>query len=186
MAVAGCGPTYVWINHDRPLERWQSDVTECRDTATREVPEDQKSVQIGGGYRQPTYTNCTGNQYSVQCISTGGNYVPPIFFSYDANSSAKDDAVESCLYKRGWQKVEKQVFQSALAAGKPVSETIGCRSSEDCETGLTCRSKRGGGTHCADGSLSAQPQNCRSSADCQSGFSCRSRKGGGTQCLPQQ
>ncbi len=61
--------------------------------------------------------------------------------------------------------------------------TMECYSDNDCLSGQSCRSKKGGGSECRGSAISlARTSECQSESDCAYGQSCRSKKGGGTEC----
>lgn len=89
------------------------------------------------------------------------------------------------MARQGWQE-RVETKNSGKVSG--ASYGIDCKSNSDCEPGMDCRSKSGGGAECRP-RLSIETNDranggmeCQSKADCNSGMSCRSKKGGGSEC----
>jgi len=59
-------------------------------------------VMTSPGYTTPLQTSCTPVGYSVNCFTTGGNFVPPSYMLVDQNQDARNSAFRSCLYAAGW------------------------------------------------------------------------------------
>jgi len=77
---------------------------------------------LTGGYTTPTQTTCTGSGRAANCLTTGGQYVPPVYGTTDLNSSGRSSAVRACLYANGWQQVKdkdeaRAVTNSLAGAG---------------------------------------------------------------------
>ena len=69
------------------------------------------------------------------------------------------------------------------------SEFLACTTDSDCESGNSCRSRKGGGTECRSRvsgiaylSTDEHSQQCFTDSDCPSNQSCRSKSKGGTMC----
>lgn len=75
---------------------------ECLSRAAAKFPPMNRQVQIGNGYTTPVMTNCNGFGYSINCYSTGGQYVPPAFMTVDDNAAGRQQEVRNCFFKHGW------------------------------------------------------------------------------------
>lgn len=96
-----CGCT-TWYKSGATRQDYDVDLAGCVSAAYSAAPPAITTAQIGTGYRQPAYTNCTGGYGSVNCVSTGGNYVPPAQVQVDQNAPAQKAAFNSCMYQKGW------------------------------------------------------------------------------------
>ena len=102
-AVMGCGPSYYWTKPSASQQDFDADITECRVQAARDVPVDRKRVQTSSGYQLSEMTNCYKlGSGVIQCTSSGGGYIPPSGYSYDTNRNLREDAIDACLYRKGW------------------------------------------------------------------------------------
>jgi hypothetical protein len=72
--LAGC--TTYYYKPGATTQDFEIDKASCTTQAYQYAPPAMQGVQIGGGYNQPTYTNCYGGYGSVNCTTTGGGYVP--------------------------------------------------------------------------------------------------------------
>jgi hypothetical protein len=73
-----------------------------------------QQVQLTSGYTTPVQTNCSSFGYTVNCFTTGGQYVPPASIPIDMNQSARNSAVRSCLFSAGWQPVKDHAEAAAV------------------------------------------------------------------------
>lgn len=133
-------------------DRWIEDQAACRIDAKRVVvpsascvqpPKDDCSRLVGfaRGF-------CESQTPEPVCDQTG------------VERALKDqsETLNDCLIVRGWrmQLVEgspKETSSPTKDAANPrgqssVSSTMSCQTDKDCDTGHSCRSKRGGGTEC--------------------------------------
>lgn len=178
LIMTACSPAYYWGKAGATQQDWEADKTECRVMAARYVPVDQQSIQMTSGYRNPTSSNCyNAGGGVIQCSTTGGEYVPPTRYSYDANESLRSDAVETCLYRKGWQKITSQEYEARkrnLGSNSYVPpstqnnlKTTGdpCSASYECAGKLQCI-----GGRCA--ALLEQGESCNRSVDCRGDLQC--------------
>ncbi len=112
VVLSACGTIYYWVKPGGSQSELDADKTECRVLAAGAIPRDTQQVKLTSGSRTPTMTNCSSFGRSVDCISTGGAYIPPTYYSYDANEGLRDDAVELCLQRKGWQRVTREELRS--------------------------------------------------------------------------
>ncbi|MBK6973515.1 MAG: hypothetical protein IPH26_11440 [Sterolibacteriaceae bacterium] len=183
--LAGCGPTYYWVKPGATNSDWNLDSTECRVYATGAVPRNPQQIQLSTGYRNSSITNCSSFGSTMNCTTTGGEYVPPTYWAYDANDGVRSDAVNLCMYRKGWQRATAEELDAKRAKQATYEQPsmMQCQSDGDCEHGKSCRSRSGGGSECrASTNERAIAMDCQVSSDCPPGKACRSRAGGGTVC----
>jgi hypothetical protein len=109
LAIAACGALLAgcvthWYKDGATKAAFDEDRTQCVAEAYRSVPAHDVPVTIGNGYTEPAYTTCAGGYGSANCVTTGGNYVPPTTIPMDANRPARRAAFNACMYDRGWSK----------------------------------------------------------------------------------
>ncbi len=110
--LTGCGQNYYWVKSGASNSDWSLDSTECRVFAAGAVPQNPQQIQLSGGYRNSALTTCSRFGSSVDCMTTGGDYVPPTYYAYDANDSLRSDAVNVCMYRKGWQRVSEKELRA--------------------------------------------------------------------------
>lgn len=133
LGVSGCTQKY-WVKPGGSEIDFGQDQTACQILAAQAVPVNQQNVAVGTGYKSPVYTSCYGYGNTATCTSTGGSYTPPASYSYDANSSLRDDAVALCLQKKGWTLMTSEQIQDAnkrLTSGASSYSSRSSRSSSD-------------------------------------------------------
>lgn len=121
-AVSGC--TTYWSKPGATERDFAVDNTACASQAYQVAPVSNAPLVVGTGYAQPSFTTCSGTLYSANCITTGGNYVPPTVVPIDVNRNARTLAYESCMYGRGWSKTS-EASPAQPAAATPVAMPAG-------------------------------------------------------------
>lgn len=111
--LVGC-TTYYYKEGATPRD-FEVDKAACIAQSYQAAPVAMTGVQVGGGYTQPTYTNCYGGYGSVNCTTTGGGYVPPAVIPVDVNNRARNAMFESCLIAKGWS-TQKPVATPVVSA----------------------------------------------------------------------
>jgi hypothetical protein len=109
LAVAACGALLAgcathWYKAGATKADFDADKTHCVAEAYQSAPTHTVPVTIGSGYTEPAYTTCTGGYGTANCVTTGGNYVPPTTIPMDANMPARRATFNACMYDRGWSK----------------------------------------------------------------------------------
>lgn len=102
--LCACSTSY-WVKPGAGSDDWELDSSECRVLAAGAIPAATQQIQLSGGYRNPSVTNCSALGSNINCTTSGGDYVPPTYYAFDANTSIRDEAVELCLKRKGWRRV---------------------------------------------------------------------------------
>jgi hypothetical protein len=100
LALSACADT--WVKPGATEQEFEATKTECMSRAAARFPPINRPVQIGNGYTTPVTTNCNGFGYSGNCISTGGQYVPPSIINIDDNQNGRQEDIRSCFFEKGW------------------------------------------------------------------------------------
>ena len=108
MAASVAGGAEKWEKPGATAQEFDATRASCQGQAYSQVPPMMEQVQISAGYVTPRQTQCTGYGYSVNCFTTGGQYVAPVFMSVDRNESGRRNVARSCLYGAGWRPAQKQ------------------------------------------------------------------------------
>lgn len=194
LLLAGCGPQYLWVKPGASQSDWSLDASECRVFAAGAVPRDPQRIPLTSGYRTSSLTTCSAFGRSVDCMTTGGDYVPPTYWAYDANESIRDEAVQICMHRKGWARVTKAELEAKTAqqpfpstddgSAKYVVEAGGyCNETNDCVRGLACNSHKCVQPANAPRSAVNPKKNsvgaggyCRGDESCRSGLACADNK----------
>ena len=187
MLLAGCAQ-YEWHKDGAGQIDFDRDVYECQTEAAKLFPAQFVTYSVGSYSQGPSTTNCFGAGSSITCSTDQEIQRTPSSYSVDANAKNRDNTLIRCIHARGWKKVEVGSMRPASTNdGRAFSGNMACGTDQDCPVGLSCRSRKGGGTECRAGheqGMMLENMACGSNSDCPSGLSCRSKKGGGTECRP--
>lgn len=108
-AVLLCGCTHrVWVKDGATQADFLVDKGDCLSDSYSRVPSDQRVASFGGGYSSPIYTTCSGFGTMGSCVTTGGQYTPPVNINYDANAGVRDQVFSGCMYHHGWVLQERK------------------------------------------------------------------------------
>lgn len=113
VALSGCAPQ-IWAKPGGTPVEFEGTKAACNAQSYSEFPPMPQQIMIMAGYVTPVQTSCTGSGYSVNCFSTGGNYVPPAYVTVDQNQNARNSGFRSCLMTAGWQPVKNQDEAAAV------------------------------------------------------------------------
>jgi hypothetical protein len=111
--LAGC--TTYWARPGGTAEEFHAASASCQARATSQYPPFFQPVMVSNGYVTPVQTSCTRYGYTTNCISTGGQYVPPAYVNVDQNQNARADAAQACLMAQGWRPFDKKDEADAYA-----------------------------------------------------------------------
>src|SRR4051812_43587358 len=140
LLVAGC--TQYWAKPGGTKEEFEATKAACNSQSYAQFPPIMQQIMVSPGYTTPAQTTCTSRGQSVDCYSTGGNYVPPSYVLVDQNDSARDSAFRSCLYAAGWIPVKNQEEAAAVTNSAPAAATGASSSSKQTDwdtTRANCR-----------------------------------------------
>lgn len=114
LSLYGCA-SYQWSKPGATQEEFNGDRYECMTEAARSYPTALTPVQVTQGYVTPAMTSCntTGTATDVgpytygsantNCMTTGGQYVPPTYMNVDANANNRNQAARQCMIAHGYQ-----------------------------------------------------------------------------------
>jgi len=113
IALSGCSPQ-IWAKPGGTSVEFEGTKAACNAQSYAQFPPMPQQIMIMGGYTTPVQTSCSGAGYTVNCYSTGGNYVPPAYVTVDQNQNARSSGFRSCLMTAGWQPVKNQDEAAAV------------------------------------------------------------------------
>jgi hypothetical protein len=88
LLVGSCARS-VWVKPGATAADFEVAKGRCLGAAYSQVPSAPTVATFGGGYQSPMITNCTAYGNSANCVTTGGQYTPPVSVPYDANAGAR-------------------------------------------------------------------------------------------------
>jgi hypothetical protein len=100
--MAGSCAQPVWVKPGATAADFEVAKGRCLAAAYSQVPSAPTVVTVGGGYQSPMFTNCTAFGSVANCVTTGGQYTPPVSVPYDANAGARTQVYRGCMYADGW------------------------------------------------------------------------------------
>ena len=98
--LAGCA--VGWTRPNTSESEFNQDRYECQQQAAQMYPVMMVQRTNGVGYQTSAQTNCTSYGSSMNCTTTGGNYVPPATVTEDSNLNNRNSAFGSCLNSKGY------------------------------------------------------------------------------------
>lgn len=116
VSLSGCAQ-FEWQKDGSTTADFNRDSYECQTEAARTYPTQVVTQQVTSGYTTPSNTNCysSGSAYgnsgyvhgnnTVNCTTTGGQYVPGTTSTIDINANNRMKAARQCMYARGWQRI---------------------------------------------------------------------------------
>jgi hypothetical protein len=117
----------------------------CISRASSRFPPLMREVQIRNGYTTPITTNCSALGNSVNCYTTGGQYVPPLVIPVDDNDNARSQDVRSCFFENGWHPAtdhKNETAASNVSSPPPAART-------PCFDNMRCTDKGDGNITCS-------------------------------------
>jgi hypothetical protein len=108
--------TQYWAKPGGSPEEFDATQSACQAQSYSQFPPIMQQVQITAGYTTPVQTNCNGYGYgyAVNCVSTGGQYIPPAYVTVDQNGAGRNSAFRSCLFTAGWRQVKNKEEAEAV------------------------------------------------------------------------
>lgn len=110
LLLSACGPV-LWNKPGATQADFSRDKYRCEQEAAGAYPAAAVNVPISPGYQQPAMTNCSGNSYNVNCMTTPGRYTPPATVLVDSNRNNRNAAFASCMNANGWYVQSNQAGQ---------------------------------------------------------------------------
>jgi hypothetical protein len=105
LALAGC-QRYEWVHPTKSLEQFGTDKFACETRASRLYPVTPVTEVQGGGYVYDDFPRCRRRYDGFSmCYSQPPMYVPPTYSTRDLNEKPRNQAVESCLFSKGYELV---------------------------------------------------------------------------------
>lgn len=118
VALSGCAPQ-IWAKPGGTSVEFEATKAACISQSYSQFPPMPEQIMIMAGYVTPVQTTCSGGGYTVNCFSTGGNYIPPAYVTVDQNQNARNSGFRSCLMTAGWQPVKNQDEAAAVTNSRP-------------------------------------------------------------------
>lgn len=112
LVASGC-TREVWVKSGATQADFGVAKARCIAAAYSSVPAAPAMATIGGGYTSPLVTNCSGYGMAATCVTTGGQYTPPVSIPYDANSGARNEVFKGCMYSDGWSLETESIRSTA-------------------------------------------------------------------------
>jgi len=101
LVLAGCTQS-VWVKPGATSADFAVTKGNCLSAAYSQVPMAPASTTFGSGYQAPLMTNCPAFGNSANCVTTGGQYTPPVSMPFDANTGVRGEVFRGCMYGEGW------------------------------------------------------------------------------------
>lgn len=117
LILSGCAEK--WAKPGATSEEFDAMKATCMSRSAGRFPPMMRQVQITNGYTTPITTNCNGFGYSVNCYTTGGQYVPPVAITVDDNQGARNQDTRACFFENGWHPVKDD--EQASVTSQPTS-----------------------------------------------------------------
>jgi hypothetical protein len=100
--LQGCAPI-GWQHLSKGQSEFGTDKYQCEKNAARLYPAILSIEQIASGYRTPLRTDCKTIKNETHCTTYGGEYVPPVMATVDANEGNRGSMFNSCMQSLGWE-----------------------------------------------------------------------------------
>ncbi len=116
--VAGCVPLSLFYKEGTSVQRLNTDLSECKLQGLKALPVDQDTRFIPGTQTPKTLCDANGHCHTVWVQIT-----PDKIETYDANENAREDYVEACMGKSGYQPVRLPACNDAVVKVTRLSAT---------------------------------------------------------------
>ncbi len=117
LSLTAC--TQYWAKPGGTTAEFDATKSTCGVQAYSQFPPMMQQVMLTAGYTTPMQTSCSGTGYAVNCFTTGGQYMPPVYMSVDQNEAGRNSAVRACLFAAGWQPVKDKAEALAVTNSAP-------------------------------------------------------------------
>lgn len=105
LLLAGC-TQMVWVKPGATQSEFEQTKAACMMEAAKQVPQDNRTVLISQGRMTSTY-QCKDKGNKSTCFETRG-YAPPEYGVVDNNEGLRNQVYRACLFRNGWNEVEKK------------------------------------------------------------------------------
>jgi hypothetical protein len=119
MLLVAC--TQYWAKPGGTDAEFEATKAACQAQASSQFPPIPQQTMLTAGYTTPVQTTCTGGGFTVNCFSTGGQYVPPVYLTTDLNETGRSSAFRACLFANGWRPVKDKDEARAITNSPSVS-----------------------------------------------------------------
>jgi hypothetical protein len=105
LALTAC-QRYEWVHPTKSLEQFGREKFACEERASKLYPVTPVTTVQGGGYIYDDFSRCRRHfdGFGI-CYAQPPIYVPPTYSTRDLNETPRNQAVESCLFSKGYQLV---------------------------------------------------------------------------------
>ncbi len=122
LTLSGCAPQ-LWAKPGGTETEFEGTKAACNSQSYQQFPPMMQQVMTMQGHTNPMQTSCNGTGSFVNCYTTGGDYVPPVYMPVDQNQGARNSAVRSCLMNAGWVPVKNREEAAQIANSTPLTGT---------------------------------------------------------------
>ena len=77
--------------------------SDCNARAAKSFPPVLQRVQVEPGYYTRPQIVCESRGPFERCFQVGGEYVPPVIATAEANDAGRNANIRSCFFERGWR-----------------------------------------------------------------------------------
>jgi hypothetical protein len=117
LIAAAC--TQYWAKPGGTGTEFEATKSACEVQAYSQFPPVMQQVMLTSGYTTPIQTSCSGTGYAVNCLTTGGQYMPPVYMPVDQNQAGRNSAARSCLFAAGWRPVKNKAEAEEVTNSVP-------------------------------------------------------------------
>ncbi|MGB3425002.1 MAG: hypothetical protein WBF84_14470 [Castellaniella sp.] len=126
LMLGGCAQ-YQWVKPGATQQEQDRDNYACLGEATKLYPPKQVPRIARTAYTTPKKTSCETVGKKLECVTTGGDYVPEQIEYVDGNADGRNHMVKQCMGMKGWrwELVEPKKFYEPKQPPetKPLSES---------------------------------------------------------------
>ena len=101
LLLTGCAQ-YQWAKPGATEADLKIVTSHCEALALQDFPPLLRTELVAAGYTTPLVTTCQNTANRIDCVSKGGDFVPPRFRTVDDNEDRRERAVDACRIEAGW------------------------------------------------------------------------------------
>ena len=114
LVLAGC--VDHWAKPGATKAELDAATAHCETDSFSRVPAAMVTTLASPGYLAPLRTECRSRRDGSQvCYTVGGEFVPPVYMTVDANSQPRRAAFRSCMVGGGWTLARDREEAEAIA-----------------------------------------------------------------------